>query len=51
MPGIFRETLDFMEENGVQNATFNILTPFPGTRLFRTAGIGRPHPQLRLAQV
>ncbi|MDR3577784.1 MAG: radical SAM protein [Anaerolineaceae bacterium] len=33
--GIFSETLDFLEENGVQNATFNILTPFPGTRLFQ----------------
>ncbi len=33
-PGIFTETLDFLEEMGVQNATFNILTPFPGTPLF-----------------
>jgi radical SAM superfamily enzyme YgiQ (UPF0313 family) len=33
-PEIFRETLDFLEETGVQNATFNILTPFPGTPLF-----------------
>jgi radical SAM superfamily enzyme YgiQ (UPF0313 family) len=32
--GIFEETLDFLEEAGVQNATFNILTPFPGTPLF-----------------
>jgi radical SAM superfamily enzyme YgiQ (UPF0313 family) len=31
---IFRETLDFLEAAGVQNATFNILTPFPGTRLY-----------------
>ena len=30
---IFSETLDFLEAAGVQNATFNILTPFPGTRL------------------
>ncbi|HXQ21880.1 MAG TPA: DUF4070 domain-containing protein, partial [Candidatus Acidoferrales bacterium] len=30
---IFGETLDFLEAVGVQNATFNILTPFPGTRL------------------
>jgi radical SAM superfamily enzyme YgiQ (UPF0313 family) len=30
---VFEETLDFLEESGVQNATFNILTPFPGTRL------------------
>ena len=31
---IFAQTLDFLEEAGVQNATFNILTPFPGTRLY-----------------
>ncbi|HTR45673.1 MAG TPA: radical SAM protein [Thermodesulfovibrionales bacterium] len=31
---IFSETLDFLEETGVQNATFNMLTPFPGTRLY-----------------
>jgi radical SAM superfamily enzyme YgiQ (UPF0313 family) len=30
---VFEETLDFLEASGVQNATFNILTPFPGTRL------------------
>jgi radical SAM superfamily enzyme YgiQ (UPF0313 family) len=33
--GVFVETLDFLEACGVQNATFNILTPFPGTRLFQ----------------
>jgi radical SAM superfamily enzyme YgiQ (UPF0313 family) len=32
---IFGETLDFLEATGVQNATFNILTPYPGTRLFQ----------------
>jgi radical SAM superfamily enzyme YgiQ (UPF0313 family) len=32
---IFGETLDFLEAVGVQNATFNILTPYPGTRLYR----------------
>jgi radical SAM superfamily enzyme YgiQ (UPF0313 family) len=32
---IFGETLDFLESAGVQNATFNILTPYPGTRLFQ----------------
>jgi len=31
---VFDETVDFLEKSGVQNATFNILTPFPGTRLF-----------------
>ena len=34
-PDIFEETIDFLEEAGVQNATFNILTPFPGTPLFQ----------------
>jgi radical SAM superfamily enzyme YgiQ (UPF0313 family) len=34
-PEIFGDTLDFLEGNGIQNATFNILTPFPGTPLFR----------------
>lgn len=31
---IFEQTLDFLEQAGVQNATFNILTPYPGTKLF-----------------
>ncbi len=31
---IFGETVDFLEEVGVQNATFNILTPYPGTPLY-----------------
>ena len=34
-PTIFGETVDFLEAAGVQNATFNILTPFPGTRLYQ----------------
>lgn len=32
---IFKETVDLLENARVQNATFNILTPFPGTPLFR----------------
>jgi radical SAM superfamily enzyme YgiQ (UPF0313 family) len=32
-PAVFEETVGFLEATGVQNATFNILTPFPGTRL------------------
>ena len=32
---IFRETVDFLETSGVQNATFNILAPYPGTPLHR----------------
>jgi tRNA A37 methylthiotransferase MiaB len=34
-PEIFKETLDCLEQMGVQNATFNMLTPYPGTRLFQ----------------
>jgi len=34
-PAVFKETLDFLEQIGVQNATFNVLTPYPGTPLFR----------------
>jgi radical SAM superfamily enzyme YgiQ (UPF0313 family) len=34
-PEIFERTIEFLETAGVQNATFNILTPFPGTPLFR----------------
>jgi radical SAM superfamily enzyme YgiQ (UPF0313 family) len=34
-PAIFKDTLDFLEEAGVQNATFNILTPYPGTPLYQ----------------
>jgi len=34
-PAIFKDTLDFLEETGIQNATFNILTPYPGTPLFQ----------------
>jgi len=32
---VFKETVDFLESAGVQNATFNMLTPYPGTPLFR----------------
>lgn len=34
-PEIFERTIDFLEDAGVQNATFNVLTPFPGTPLYR----------------
>ena len=32
---VFSDTLGFLEAVGVQNATFNILTPYPGTPLFQ----------------
>lgn len=32
---IFKDTLGFLESAGIQNATFNILTPYPGTALFK----------------
>ncbi|UCB51601.1 MAG: radical SAM protein [Candidatus Zixiibacteriota bacterium] len=31
---IFEKTLEFLEKNKVPSATFNILTPYPGTALF-----------------
>ena len=34
-PEIFKNTVDFLEGTGFQNATFNILTPYPGTAIFR----------------
>ena len=34
-PEIFPDTLEFMERAGIENATFNMLTPYPGTPLFR----------------
>jgi radical SAM superfamily enzyme YgiQ (UPF0313 family) len=34
-PSIFGKTMDFLEAAGVQNATFNMLTPYPGTPLFK----------------
>ena len=33
-PGVFDETLAFLRENGIAQATFNMLTPYPGTPLF-----------------
>jgi radical SAM superfamily enzyme YgiQ (UPF0313 family) len=33
-PAVFDDTLRFLEQNGVQNATFNMLTPYPRTPLF-----------------
>jgi radical SAM superfamily enzyme YgiQ (UPF0313 family) len=33
-PGVFDETLAFLRENGIDQATFNVLTPYPGTPLF-----------------
>jgi len=32
---IFSSTIDFLETAGVQNATFNMLIPYPGTPLFK----------------
>jgi radical SAM superfamily enzyme YgiQ (UPF0313 family) len=34
-PDVFKDTIDVLENAGVQNASFNILTPFPGTPLYR----------------
>jgi radical SAM superfamily enzyme YgiQ (UPF0313 family) len=33
-PSVFCDTLTFLQENGIAQATFNMLTPYPGTPLF-----------------
>ena len=33
-PDVFRRTVDWALENGLTTATFHILTPYPGTKLF-----------------
>ena len=33
-PDVFDRTLEFAIENRIETATFHVLTPFPGTRLF-----------------
>lgn len=34
-PRTFPETLDFLERNKIGSSTFNILTPYPGTPIYR----------------
>jgi radical SAM superfamily enzyme YgiQ (UPF0313 family) len=34
-PGVFEETVSWIEDNRLECATFHILTPYPGTPLFR----------------
>jgi radical SAM superfamily enzyme YgiQ (UPF0313 family) len=33
-PAVFAQTSEFLEKAGIQNATFHILTPYPGTPLY-----------------
>jgi len=33
-PDIFEKTIAFLEDTGIQNATFHILTPYPGTPIY-----------------
>ncbi|HTM91111.1 MAG TPA: radical SAM protein [Flavisolibacter sp.] len=33
---VFKRTVDWAVENGLTTSTFHILTPYPGTRLFKT---------------
>ncbi|MGZ8544621.1 MAG: B12-binding domain-containing radical SAM protein [Flavisolibacter sp.] len=33
---VFKKTVDWAVENGLTTSTFHILTPYPGTRLFKT---------------
>lgn len=34
-PRTFRDTLEFLKRNDIGSAAFNILTPYPGTRIYR----------------
>lgn len=34
-PGVFKRTVDFIKTSGIDAAQFHILTPLPGTRLYR----------------
>jgi radical SAM superfamily enzyme YgiQ (UPF0313 family) len=34
-PSIFPETLEFVQKNRISSATFNILTPYPGTAVYK----------------
>ncbi|MEW6077343.1 MAG: radical SAM protein [Thermodesulfobacteriota bacterium] len=34
-PGVFDRTIDFVKSSGIDAAQFHILTPLPGTRLYR----------------
>jgi len=41
-PTVFRRTVDWAVEQGIETATFHILTPYPGTALYRRmSGQGR----------
>ena len=31
---VFPETLEFLQRNNISTASFNILTPYPGTRVY-----------------
>jgi radical SAM superfamily enzyme YgiQ (UPF0313 family) len=35
-PDVFQRTVDWALENGIETATFHILTPYPGTKLYET---------------
>jgi radical SAM superfamily enzyme YgiQ (UPF0313 family) len=34
-PAIFPDTLEFMQKNKISTASYNILTPYPGTKVYR----------------
>ena len=45
---VFERTVEWAIRQGVETATFHVLTPYPGTELFRTDGGGRAAPAPRL---
>ena len=50
-PDVFGRTVDWIEGNRLECATFHILTPYPGTPLFAANGSRRTDPAPGLEQV
>ena len=48
MTTCFERTVDWAIEHGITTATFHILTPYPGTRLFARMDARRPDHDARL---
>jgi hypothetical protein len=47
-PDVFARTVEWAVDQGIETATFHILTPYPGTALFQRMERRRPHPAPRL---
>ena len=50
-PDVFDRTVDWAVEQGIETATFHILTPYPGTALHQRMAAAGPDPARRLGPV